>query len=327
MCGAGAGHAIPLRQAVKPRRDTAIHRQDASEDPQAELPAVFECSGNTNRRAWIHAVGRFRRRGLIIRLGPGGLCLSLIVVLLLTSPIAAAGEWGHKLPNLPTQFVFGYGSLLDADSRDRTAGAALPAIPVRVSAAFGYLRAWVDRCSCGFTGLGLRKARSGEAATTINGVIFAVDGSSLSTLDRREDGYRRVPVPLSLIEAVSWQELPRTGQIWVYVPIGSGGEPGVELPEPTVQFPMLQSYIDVVLRGALTYGTDFASEVIETTTDWSIFWLNDREMPRRPWIHTSDYQIIDNLLKQVAPASGRFNDRLFPEDFAAKRLADPGAAR
>jgi hypothetical protein len=33
-----------------------------------------------------------------------------------------------------------------------------------VSADFGYLRAWVDRCSCGFTALGLRKPHPGETA-------------------------------------------------------------------------------------------------------------------------------------------------------------------
>jgi hypothetical protein len=64
----------------------------------------------------------FRGRGPIIRLGRRGLGRLLIGVLLLASHIAAAGEWGHKLPGLPTQFVFGYGSLIDADSRGQTAG-------------------------------------------------------------------------------------------------------------------------------------------------------------------------------------------------------------
>lgn len=251
----------------------------------------------------------------------------LLGVLLLTSHIAAAGDWRDKLPGLPTQFVFGYGSLIDADSRDRTAGASLPAVPARISAEFGYLRAWVDRCSCGFTALGLRRAHPGEPAMTINGVIYAVDQSSMPAFDRREGGYRRVPIPRGLIKAISWQELPVTGQIWVYIPIGAGGEPGVELPEPSAQFPLLQTYIDLVLRGASLYGADFARELIETTADWSIFWLDDREMPRRPWIHTGDYQMIDKLLKQTKPASVHFEDRLFPEVFAAKRLADPGRPR
>jgi hypothetical protein len=47
-------------------------------------------------------------------------------------------------------------------------------------------------------------------------------------------------------------------------------------------------------------------------------------MPRRPWIHTSDYQVIDKLLKYPAPVSQHFNDKLFPEVFAATRLAEPG---
>ena len=249
--------------------------------------------------------------------------LLLIVGLLLTPRAAAAGDWGHKLPGLPTDFVFGYGTLIDADSRDRTAGAQVPAIPVRVSAEFGYLRAWVDRCSCGFTALGLRKPHPGEPAMTINGVLYAVNASNLPAFDRREGDYRRVPVPRRMIEAVSWQELPRDGQIWVYVPIGSGAEPGVDLPQASAQFPMLQTYIDLVLRGSLIYGSDFAKEIIQTTTDWSLFWLNDREQPRRPWVHTADYQAIDTLLRQTAPASKRIGDRLFPEDYAASRLAHP----
>ena len=45
------------------------------------------------------------------------------------------------LPDQPTQFIFGYGSLINSASRNSTAGKTVPAIPVRVSAAFGYIRA------------------------------------------------------------------------------------------------------------------------------------------------------------------------------------------
>jgi hypothetical protein len=244
-------------------------------------------------------------------------------ILLLTSHLAAADEWGHKLPGQPTQFVFGYGSLIDGESRGKTAGAITPAIPVRVSSGFGYLRAWVDRCPCGFTALGLRKPRSGEAALTINGVIYPVDASTLPAFDQREAGYRRLLVPRDMIEAVSWQGMPDVGQIWVYVPVGAGGEPGIDLPEPSARYPMLQSYIDLVLHGALSYGPDFAREVVETTTGWSIYWLNDRDEPRRPWVHSSDYQVIDSLLRQTEPASTHIQDRLFPEEFTAMRLMSP----
>lgn len=248
-------------------------------------------------------------------------------ILLLTWQFAAAAEWGHKLPGQPSQFIFGYGSLIDAELRAKTAGASVGAIPVRVSPSFGYLRAWVDRCPCGFTALGLRKPHAGEAALTINGVIYPVDETTLPAFDRREANYRRILVPRDMIEAVSWQGMPEGGLVWVYVPVDVGGDPGIDLPIPSSQYPLLQSYIDLVLRGALAYGPDFARELVETTVDWSVYWLNDREDPRRPWVHSSDYQIIDAMLRDIAPASAHMKDRLFPEEFTAMRLLAPAQPR
>jgi hypothetical protein len=262
---------------------------------------------------------RIRRRSFFLSLLAGSLLLPL-------TQLAAADEWGHKLPGQPTQFVFGYGSLIDAESRAKTAGATTAAIPVRVSSTFGYLRAWVDRCPCGFTALGLRKPRSGESPMTINGVIYPVDETTLRSFDRREANYRRILVPSDMIEAVSWQGMPQAGQIWVYMPVGESGEPAIELSEPSARYPMLQSYIDLVLHGALEYGPDFAREVIATTTGWSAYWLDDREEPRRPWVHSSDYQVIDSLLRQTEPASTHMKDRLFPEEFTAMRLMSPTEA-
>jgi hypothetical protein len=246
--------------------------------------------------------------------------LTAIVVLLIWH-VAGADEWGRKLPGLPSQFIFGYGSLIDEESRNKTVGAPLDAIAVRVSSDFGYVRSWVDRCTCGFTALGLRKPHPGEAPMTINGVIYPVSASDLPAFDLREAGYRRLPVPRTMIEAISWQGLPETGDVWIYVPEGPGGEPGVDLLDPSANFPMLQSYRDVVLHGALRYGPDFAGELIRTTVGWSVFWLNDRELPRRPWVHSNDYQVIDALLGKIEPASSHLKDRLFPEEFTARYLA------
>ncbi|MGH7211885.1 MAG: gamma-glutamylcyclotransferase family protein [Acetobacteraceae bacterium] len=255
---------------------------------------------------------------------------SAILLLLIAAgpqPGRAADDWGHKLPNTPTQFIFGYGSLIDTASRDATAGKPTPAIPVRVSAAFGYVRAWVDRCRCGFTALGLRRPHPGESAATINGVIYPADGTDMSAFDAREQGYRRVFVPPSMIEGVSWERLPETGTIWVYVPVGPGGQPGVGLPVASAAYPLLQSYIDLVLRGGLEYGSDFAREIIATTRDWSTFWLNDRALPRRPWVFNKDYRTIDHLLSQTEPAADDMENRLFPEPFAARNLVPQSARR
>ncbi len=69
----------------------------------------------------------------------------LIITTLIVGIAGTAGAkdfWGHKLLDQPTQFIFGYGSLIDSASRNSTAAKPIPAIPVRVSAV---IRTWVCR--------------------------------------------------------------------------------------------------------------------------------------------------------------------------------------
>jgi len=98
------------------------------------------------------------------------LCVALAVGVL--QPAAAADWQGRKLPNIPSNFIFGYGSLINSASRNSSVTVPIPAIPVRVSAAFGYVRTWNDRSVSGFTALGLRKLNPGETGHTINGVLY-----------------------------------------------------------------------------------------------------------------------------------------------------------
>ena len=186
--------------------------------------------------------------------------IALGAVFLSVAPISAKDWQGVMLPDQPTQFIFGYGSLINSTSRNSTVGKIVSAIPVRVSAAFGYIRAWDDRSSSGFISLGLRKPREGEKASTINGVLYPVGGGDIAKYDIRERGYRRVEVPRDDIEAISWQLLPASGRIWVYIPVKADGEPGVGLPGASAQFPLLESYVDVVVEGALEYGETFAHD-------------------------------------------------------------------
>src|SRR5919112_1883275 len=144
----------------------------------------------------------------------------LLFFLALPHPASAEEWWGRKLANQPENFLFGYGSLVNTESRNATAPKPIHAIPVRISTSLGFVRAWVDRSATGFTALGLRRPVSGESAMTINGVLYPVDGTDLSLFDRREAGYARADVPLDAIEAVLWQQVPATGKIWVFIPIG-----------------------------------------------------------------------------------------------------------
>ncbi len=46
---------------------------------------------------------------------------------------------------------------------------------------------------------------------------------------------------------MSRQAVPPQGRIWVYIPDRAGKPPEVESPPPDAEYPLLQSYIDVVI--------------------------------------------------------------------------------
>jgi hypothetical protein len=60
-------------------------------------------------------------------------------------------------------------------------------------------------------------------------------------------------------------------------------------------------------------------EIVETTKNWSSYWLDDREFARRPWVTDKQYNAVDKLLS-TAP---HFADRMFPEQDAIKRILPP----
>jgi hypothetical protein len=242
--------------------------------------------------------------------------IALCALCLVVAPADAKDWWGTKLPDQPTEFIFGYGSLMNSASRSATLGETVQAIPVRVSAAFGYSRAWNIRSPSGFTALGLLKAGPGQKGSTINGVLYPVEGEDIAKYDEREKGYARVEAPRDEIEAVSWERLPEAGKIWVYVPAGPDGRVGEGLPPPDAEHPLLESYIDVVVEGALEYGEDFAREMLETTEGWSDYWLNDRELARRPWVRNPEAAEVDKMLAAVPKVAAKLKFRLFAEPYA-----------
>jgi hypothetical protein len=84
----------------------------------------------------VHSLGAQRSAG-VNRSGQDMARTRLIAfgAALLFVPVAGAKDWqGVMLPDHPTQFIFGYGSLINSASRNSTAGKTVPAIPVRVSA-------------------------------------------------------------------------------------------------------------------------------------------------------------------------------------------------
>jgi hypothetical protein len=104
----------------------------------------------------------------------------------------------------------------------------------------------------------------------------------------------------------------------VHVPAHHDTAPDEDVPEPDAPFPLLECYIDVVVEGALKYEPHFARELLETTTGWSKYWLNDRQLAHRPWMHDNRAATVDKLLATVPPASLYFYERSFAERYAAR---------
>ncbi len=250
-----------------------------------------------------------------------------------------ACDWsGRKLDQAVVQdYIFGFGSLINTASRVSSDPDAVAAVPVRVAASVGYARSWnFQHPVAQLTALGLEKTEAG-AGRTINGVVCPVlSTSGMEALDAREIGYKRVAIATEHLEPLSWQTLPDGARVWMYVPLGPAasttalevGEDneddearaGVGLTGPSFHNPILQSYVDVCILGCLEYSEEFAREFVTSTSLWDGPWINDRQIPRRPWVHQPRYQEIDALLAAVIPEA--FGRRRLSEEYSVDMMAE-----
>lgn len=195
-----------------------------------------------------------------------------------------------------TQYIIGYGSLMQDESRKRTTPNANIAYPVKVN---GYQRGWFTKGSgVGFSTTFLGVVQSKES--TLNAVIYQIDVTEITTMDKREFSYCRLavePENYSLLK----QDIPlSSGQVWIYV-----NKPET-IATANRNYPIVQSYVDIFLSGCLELEQrfeleDFAKQCLVTTSNWSIQWLNDRVYPRRPFIYQPKAGRIDQLLKEHLP--------------------------
>lgn len=194
------------------------------------------------------------------------------------------------------QYIIGYGSLMQDESRKRTTPNANIAYPVKVN---GYQRGWFTKGSgVGFSTTFLGVVQSKESA--LNAAIYLIDVTEITTMDKREFSYCRLavePENYSLLK----QDIPLSpGQAWIYV-----NKPET-IATANRNYPIVQSYVDIFLSGCLELEQrfeleDFAKQCLVTTSNWSIQWMNDRVYPRRPFIYQPKAGRIDRLLKEHLP--------------------------
>jgi cation transport regulator ChaC len=213
-------------------------------------------------------------------------------------------------------YIFGFGSIMDTSTHStwQTSESSSPIIfgsVVTISKRFGYQRQWNFRSSTGFTALGVSKSNDRERSD-INGVLFRVPSDEMESFDKREVGYERIAIPLEMIQfhnelkfhAQAKQfTLDSHDRIWIYVPLPSHTMYADE------NHPLLQSYVDTVLRGCLEWGGEsFAEQFILTTGGWGTYFLNDTPSSRRPWLYRKEYNTIDALLKKYSERT-HYRDR------------------
>lgn len=196
--------------------------------------------------------------------------------------------------------VFVYGSLVyDRSFMHSTNAMPIASLPAVL---FGYERSWcvqnrVDSFSC--VGLGVHR----QLDACVNGKLYHTTKKALNALDARElvYGYRRIEVPASQF-SICFDEVRGVA---VYI--------APELDQNQVRsYPIIQSYLDVVLSGFATIDRGSIARFITLTSGWDKQWINDRANPRyvRSEI-ASDWNAIDQELRSQLP--GEFSKRITDE--------------
>lgn len=193
------------------------------------------------------------------------------------------------------QYIFGYGSLVERESRMATWPDAEFASPVVVT---GLTRGWFDQTdvpSWSPTYLG----GVADSNATCNGVIFPVTAAEFDSYRQRETGYTPTQIDGSQITMLDGSSAPPDGNVWYFA--------NTSQRLPSQEHPIVQSYVDVCLNGCLeieaayplAQQAGFAEQFIKTTSNWGTPWINDRLYPWRPFVYVPRASSIDALLQKV----------------------------
>ena len=182
-------------------------------------------------------------------------------------------------------YILGYGSLISSQSRAKT-GETGRVWPVKLQ---GYERSWaVMSPALGMSSVAVMQA----ADKACNGVLIEVAEDQFPLFDEREQGYQRSQIAQHQLLPYHDESLPE-GTYWVYH--------AEEVVAPCHVYPIVLSYVDVILSGCLEHGEHFARDFIELTQGWRSPLINDRPTPIYPRAQT---ELSTELLNPwLAPVS------------------------
>lgn len=198
----------------------------------------------------------------------------------------------HRLP----QYIIGYGSLIDEQSKRKTDPTAEESFPVSIK---GYQRRWgVHGNLPGLNATFLSIVENHSAI--FNGIIYKLSHpNAIQQYDKRERTYCRKQLDADQLQTYNLT-LPAEKQVWIYYATQKANQ------HPSAVFPIVQSYVDTFIRGCIQIEqkfkiNGFAKSCIKSTAQWSTHWENDRIFPRRPSFYEPFAPQIDALLKEELP--------------------------
>jgi len=234
-----------------------------------------------------------------------------------------------------TVWMFGYGSLISPDCPPHGLSEIQrkQIIPYWLKKQAGYRRVWSYRHGLvGINAFGLEVVDDVQSkGMNICGCLYPMDYEKASDLfSFREEGYKLLLIDANYFEPMhpDFQISDGVGYVWVC------GQPILKCQNasdeycfdmackrhyPSVDSPILQSYIDTVLEGALRYSTasighadgmNFAAAIVSSTAGWEFPLYNDRQLAGRPWSYFPNYELIDGLLSACPPSRDAFVKRL-----------------
>lgn len=199
----------------------------------------------------------------------------------------------ENLVRAQRHYIFGYGSLINSISRSVTGDTGV-AVAVKIN---GFVRHW-SRISSDF-GMSSVVVLPDENGAC-NGVLVEVDETAFASFDLRERGYQRVRVDsanLSFYE--QGFELSASNSeavVWLYQ--------ACEVNHPSSEYPVVFSYLDVILAGCLEYSEQFCEDFVQLTQGWHYAMLNDRQTPRYPRVQKGlDIDVLIPYIRLKAPIS------------------------
>jgi hypothetical protein len=153
------------------------------------------------------------------------------------------------------QYIIGYGSLMQDESRKRTTPNANIAYPVKVN---GYRRGWFTKGSgIGFSTTFLGVVQNKEDA--LNATIYLIDVTEITTMDKREFSYCRLAVEQKNYSLLK-QDIPLSpGQAWIYV-----NKPEA-IATANKHYPIVQSYVDVFYPAAWRWSNVLTLKILPSS--------------------------------------------------------------